>query len=88
MIWDVIFQQTLPKMLDAIRLQIGPAMVYLIAAELMSADVGFGYRLRMESRLLHMNVVYVYLVVLGAAGYLLDTLMIRLRRRLCPWYGQ
>ena len=33
-VWCVIVRFILPKLLDAIRLQIGPAMVYLIAAEM------------------------------------------------------
>jgi len=33
-IWAVIFQYVLPKLIDAVRLVIGPAMVFLIAAEM------------------------------------------------------
>ena len=60
-IWNVVFQQVLPRIIENVRLQIGPAMVFLIAAEWLIADTGFGYRLRIQSRLLHMNVVYIYL---------------------------
>ncbi len=87
-IWDVIFKHVLPKILEAIRLLIGPAMVYIIAAELMLADVGFGYRIRTTSRLLDMSVVFFYLSVLALSGYLMDHAMIWLRRKLCPWYAE
>ncbi|MEM7166941.1 MAG: ABC transporter permease subunit [Planctomycetota bacterium] len=87
-IWNVIYKQTLPKVLDAARLQMGPAMVFLIAAEWMVGAEGFGYRIKIQQRLLDMRVVYVYLIVLGGAGFLLDTALIRLRRRLCPWYAE
>jgi len=87
-IWNVVFRQILPRIIESIRLQVGPAMVFLIAAEWMNADVGFGYRLRIQSRLLHMNVVYTYLVFLGATGYLMDWGLSSLRRKLCPWFGE
>lgn len=87
-IWNIVFQQVLPKILDNIRLQIGPAMVCLIAAEMLVGEVGMGYQIRMQQRLLHMNVVYVYLLILGMTGLLMDRTMILLRERLCPWYDK
>ena len=42
--------------------------------------------LRMQSRLQNMNVVYTYLVILAVAGLMIDWLLIRLRRWLCPWF--
>ena len=85
-IWNVVFRQVLPKILDSIRLQIGPAMIFLIAAELLCADVGFGYRIRLQSRLLNMSVVYPYLIILGAFGFFMDTFLKFLVKKLCPWY--
>ena len=87
-ITGVVLPQILPKIMESVRLQIGPAMVYLIAAEYMMADVGFGYRLRIQSRLLHMDVVYDYLILLGATGFLMDFGMIQIRKWLCPWYSR
>ena len=87
-VWNVIFRQTLPKITDSIRLQIGPAMVYLIAAEMVCGDVGFGYRIRLQSRLLNMSVVYPYLALLAAFGFGIDYGLRRLQRALCPWYAR
>ncbi len=88
LIWNVIVRQILPRAIDGVRLQVGPAMVYLIAAEYLVAEVGFGYHLRLQNRLLDMSVVYVYLVVLGGVGFLMDFCLRHLRAKLCPWYGQ
>lgn len=87
-ICNVIFQQILPRIIENVRLQVGPAMVFLIAAEYVVADVGFGYRLRIQSRLLNMNVVYVYLVFLGLSGFVFDWLLTWLRRKVAPWFGE
>lgn len=85
-ICEIIWPQIMPRILENIRLQTGPAMVFLIAAEALFADVGFGYRIRMESRLSHMNIVYWYLAFLGTSGLLLDWLLLKLRQRLSPWF--
>jgi len=86
LIWNIILRQILPKIIDAVRLQIGPAMVYLIAAEMVVGDVGFGYRIRLQSRLLNMNVVYPYLALLAVFGFAMDYLL-RLTQRICfAWY--
>jgi NitT/TauT family transport system permease protein len=85
-VWSIVFREILPKVIDAVRLQIGPAMVFLIAAEMVVGDVGFGYRIRLQSRLLHMNVVYPYLLYLAAFGFCMDWLLRKLQSRLCRWY--
>lgn len=87
-IWNVVFRQILPRVIENVRLQIGPAMVFLIAAEWAVANAGFGYRLRTQGRMMQMNVVYTYLVVLGATGFLMDWSLSVLRRKLCPWFGE
>jgi len=87
-VWNVVFKQIIPRFLEAIRLTVGPAMVFLIAAEWATADIGFGYRLRIQSRLLNMNVVYIYLVILALTSYLMDWSLAYARRKMCPWFGE
>lgn len=88
LIWNVIVRHILPRLIDGLRLQIGPAMVYLIAAEMVFGDVGFGYRIRMQQKLLNMNVVYPYLAILAAFGFLMDYLLRRMQMLLCPWFAR
>jgi NitT/TauT family transport system permease protein len=84
-----VFRQILPRLLESIRLYIGPAMVFLIAAEWVGpGGEGFGYRLRIHSRLLNMNVVYIYLTILGMACYLMDSSVLFLRKKACPWFEE
>jgi len=86
LIWNVIFRILLPRLIESVRLQIGPAMVFLIAAEWVITDVGFGYRLRIESRKVHMDIVYFYIAMLGASGFLFDYILKKLRSKCCKWY--
>ncbi len=87
-ILDVMFRQILPRILDNIRLQIGPAMVFLLAAEMLVGGQGMGYRIRMESRILNLSVVYIYLVILGTSGLLMEWALLNFRRKLFPWFGE
>ena len=83
----IIGRHVLPKIMESIRLLIGPALVYLIAAEMMVGDVGYGYTIRIQMRLVHMDIVYPYIAILGAIGFGLDYAVHWLVGRLCPWYG-
>jgi NitT/TauT family transport system permease protein len=85
-VWTIIFRYVTPKLIDAVRLVIGPAMVFLIAAEMLVGDVGFGYRIRLQSKLLNMGLVYPYLAILAAFGFAMDHGLRLLQRKLCPWY--
>lgn len=85
-VWNVIVRQILPQFIDAVRLQIGPAMVYLIAAEMVCASEGFGYRIRIQFKKLDMDVVYPYLALLAIFGFLMDALLRKTQERVAPWY--
>jgi len=85
-VWNVIVRQILPKFIDNIRLQIGPAIVYLVAAEMVCASEGFGYRIRLMFKKLDMEVVFPYLLILAFVGFALAYLLQVAQRKLCPWY--
>ena len=86
-VWDVIFKYILPKILEAVRLMVGPAIVYLIAAEVLVGEVGFGCRMRLVAKSLDMSLIFTYLILLGIFGWVVDRLFVWTQRRLCPWYG-
>jgi len=85
-IYEVIWKQILPKIIDSIRLQIGPAMVFLLAAEMVVGNAGLGYQIRMQSRILNFSIVFVYLAILAFIGLIAEWGLATLRRKLCPWY--
>lgn len=84
---DIVVKQILPRVIDAIRICFGPALVYLIAAEWTNEHLGFGYRLKIQGRQTHMAVVYNYLAILAVFGYVVSWFLIKLRDFLSPWYG-
>lgn len=86
LLWNVIGMHILPNIINSVRLQIGPALVYLIAAEYACAHIGFGYRIRLQARLVNMDVVYPYLVILIIFGFVMDWLLRASQNKFCRWY--
>lgn len=86
-VWEVVVPMLRPRILDMIRLMFGPAMLVLIAGEYQLADVGVGYRMRMQMRSLDMAVIYDYVIVLCLIGFLNNYMMVQLRKWWCPWYS-
>ncbi len=86
LIYNAIFMQILPKIIDSVRLQIGMAVILLIAAEMMCGDAGFGYRIRIHYKLANMSVLYPYCAFLAGFGFLLDWAFRKINTFLCPWY--
>jgi NitT/TauT family transport system permease protein len=85
-IFNVITMQIMPRILQSIRLSVGPAMVALIASEYVAASVGLGYRLRIQSRLLNMALVTDYILILGAIGWAMDASLSYALKKICPWF--
>ncbi len=87
-IYEVIWKQILPRILDTIRTHIGPAMGFLLAAEMLVGSQGIGYRIRMEQRVNDMRIIFSYVAILGIVGLMSDWGLRWVRRKLCPWFGE
>jgi NitT/TauT family transport system permease protein len=81
----VILPQVMPRILDSIRLTVGPAWIFLIAAEAISADSGLGYRIYVVQRQLAMNVILPYVLWIALLGVAMDYGLSALSRWLHPW---
>ncbi|ODS59680.1 MAG: hypothetical protein ABS48_01825 [Erythrobacter sp. SCN 68-10] len=66
-------------------LSLGPAWVFLIAAEAIAADVGLGYRIFLVRRYLAMDVILPYVAVIALLAMAMDLLLTRASRRLFGW---
>ncbi len=86
LISQVIFPYILPKVIDLCILMIGPALVYLIAAEQIVAGEGFGYRIRVLTKATRFEVVYPLIVILTLYAAVLTFGLNKLRDWSCPWY--
>lgn len=81
----VVLPQTLPRLLTCLRLQLGPAWLFLIAAEAISADAGLGYRIFLVRRYLSMDVIFPYVAWITLLAVIMNFALERLRIAIFPW---
>ncbi|MBK1673603.1 lipid kinase [Ectothiorhodospira shaposhnikovii] len=82
----VVLPQVMPRLLDATRLALGSAWLFLIAAEAIAATEGLGYRIFLVRRYLDMETILPYVVWITLLAFAFDLLLRVLTRRLFPWY--
>lgn len=82
----VMLPQLLPRLIDAVRLSLGAAWLFLIAAEAVAATEGLGYRIFLVRRYLAMDLILPYVAWITLLAWLVDWLLARLSRLAFPWY--
>lgn len=81
----VVLPQVMPRLIEAVRLSLGPAFLFLIAAEAIASDVGLGYRIFLVRRYLAMDTIIPYVAWITLLAYLFDFALARLSRRGFRW---
>ncbi|MFC7052554.1 ABC transporter permease [Hansschlegelia quercus] len=81
----IVLPQMLPRVIDALRFSIGPAWLFLIAAEAIAATNGLGYRIFLVRRYLAMDVILPYVVWITLLAFAMDFALRLLSARLFPW---
>lgn len=84
-LWRVVLPQILPRLIDAVRLSLGAAWLFLIAAEAIAATEGLGYRIFLMRRYLAMDVILPYVAWITALAWLTDFALRRINDALFPW---
>ena len=86
LILRVVLPQLLPRLLIALRLVLGSAWLFLIAAEAIASTDGLGYRIFLVRRYLAMDVILPYVVWITLLAWLMDLGLRQLARLCFPWY--
>jgi NitT/TauT family transport system permease protein len=86
LILRVVLPQLLPRLLDALRLSLGAAWLFLIAAEAIASEAGLGYRIFLLRRYLAMDVILPYVAWITLLAFGLDWSLRLANRWLFPWY--
>jgi NitT/TauT family transport system permease protein len=81
----IIMKQSMPGIFDALRMCNGWAWTWLIVAELVAADEGMGFRIIRFQRYLQTDQIFLYLVILGMLGLMIDRLFHLANRNLFRW---
>ena len=74
----------LPRLIDLLRLSLGPAWLFLIAAEAIAAEVGLGYRIFLVRRYLAMDVILPYVAWITLLAVAIDLALDALRSARLP----
>jgi len=85
-VYRVVLPQVLPRLIETVRLSLGAAWLFLIAAEAIASTDGLGYRIFLVRRYLAMDVILPYVLWITALGFTLDWLLRVLLRWRFSWY--
>ena len=85
LILRVVLPQIWPRLIDSLRLTLGSAWLFLIAAEAIASTEGLGYRIFLVRRYLAMDVILPYVVWITALAFAMDWALKSIRARACPW---
>lgn len=87
--WQIVLRvagpMVLPRLIGALRLSLGPAWLFLIAAEAIAATEGLGYRIFLVRRFLAMDVILPYVAWITLLAFIMDFALARLSKRFMSW---
>lgn len=84
--YRLMLPQILPRLIDTVRLSLGAAWLFLIAAEAIASTDGLGYRIFLVRRYLAMDVIIPYVLWITLIGFLIDTALRMWVRFGFRWY--
>jgi NitT/TauT family transport system permease protein len=85
--WRIVLPQMLPRIIDTVRLSLGSAWLFLIAAEAIAAQSGLGYRIFLLRRYLAMDVILPYVFWITLLAVVFDFVLRRYQTWAYPWFA-
>jgi len=85
--YRILLPQILPRLIETIRLTLGAAWLFLIAAEAIASSDGLGYRIFLVRRYLAMDVILPYVLWITFLGFSFDMILKLSLKWFFPWYS-
>ena len=85
LVMRVVLPQMWPRLIDALRLSLGSAWLFLIAAEAIASTEGLGYRIFLVRRYLAMDVILPYFAWITVLAFTMDWVLRVLRAKAFVW---
>lgn len=82
----VITPFSMPRVFDVLRINIGAAWTFLVAAEIIGAENGLGHLIAISQRFLRMGDLYAGILTFGVIGLVTDKILNVVSKRLFKWY--
>jgi NitT/TauT family transport system permease protein len=84
--YRVVFRQIMPQVINSLRLNLKPMMLFLFAGEMIAASDGLAYRIAIMRRHMGMDVILPYVLWVAFLLFLIDLSLRLLNRRMHPWF--
>lgn len=81
----VVIPASMPFILVGMRVGLGSAWATVVAAELIAAQVGIGFRMQQAQLYYDLPTIFVSLITIGVLGLVMDRMILWLERRLTSW---
>jgi ABC-type nitrate/sulfonate/bicarbonate transport system permease component len=81
----IVLMGALPQIITGVRIGLGVGWMALVAAELVGANSGLGFLINDARSMLRTDTITVGMLAIGVVGFLIDTAIRVLSRRLLPW---
>ena len=81
----VVIPASAPFILVGMRIGLGSAWATLVAAELIAAQEGLGFRMQHAETYYDLDTIFVGLITIGVLGLVMDRLLLLAEHRLTRW---
>ncbi|UOQ90279.1 ABC transporter permease [Agromyces endophyticus] len=81
----VVVPASVPFILVGMRVGLGASWATLVAAELIAAQVGLGYRMQQAQLYYDLPTIFVGLIVIGVLGLVMDRILLFAEQKLTGW---
>jgi NitT/TauT family transport system permease protein len=88
LVYRVTLPQIFPRLIENIRLQLGPAWIFLIAAEGVASSEGLGYRIFLVRRYMDLATIIPDVLWITFIGFTMDQILKQWLKRKYSWYTQ
>jgi ABC-type nitrate/sulfonate/bicarbonate transport system permease component len=85
LLYRILLSAAQPYIFSGVRVTVPVALIIAFTAEMIAGGGGVGSALMFAQRFFQTPTVFVYILVMLATGLVLDSVMLRVRRRLIPW---
>jgi ABC-type nitrate/sulfonate/bicarbonate transport system permease component len=85
MLWKVMLPAALPFIFAGLRVSTSFSFLLVVAAEMLSANSGLGFRILYSERTFNTETMYAAILLVIALGFIVDRLLGMLGRRLLAW---
>ena len=81
----VVLPAALPKIFAGLRISLSLALILMVIAELLGSTEGLGYLLGLAKNTFDFPAMWAVVVLLGMLGYLFNTILLAVERRVLRW---